>query len=58
MPIGNSFESELASPHSADNRSAVGGRLAAPAFPLIPTRVGQALPLHRTGPAYRRWQAL
>ena len=25
----------------------VGGRLAVPAFPPAPTRVGQALPLHR-----------
>ena len=32
---------------SVDNRPAVGGRLAVPAFPLAQTGVGQALPLHR-----------
>ena len=36
---------------SVDNRPAVRGRLAVPAFPLAPTRVGQALPVHRAGPA-------
>jgi len=35
----------VAAPQSVDNRPAVGGRLAAPAFLLVPTRVGQALPL-------------
>jgi len=38
-------------PQSVDNRRAVGGRLAVPAFLLVLTRVGQALPLHRPGPA-------
>ena len=38
-------------PHrSVDNHPAVGGRLAVPpAFPLVTTRVGQALPLRRAG---------
>jgi len=34
-----------------EGRSAVGGRLAVPAFLLAVTRVGRALPLHRPGPA-------
>jgi len=38
-------------PQSVDNRPAVGGRLAVPAFLLVLTRVGQALPLHPPGPA-------
>jgi len=35
------------SAQSVDNRPAVGGRLAVPAFPLVPPRLGQGLPLHR-----------